>query len=378
VLDGYTTTDRYPGAEKDSFKEMTDDVLQQDTGLRTLPTDQINYMRNAVKATVDAYDGTVRLYAWDDSDPILKAWSKVFPGTVLPRSAIPDDLMSHLRYPEDLFKVQRYQLAKYHVTDARAFQQGSDWWQVPEDPNASGHLMPPYRMFLDAPGSDQEVWSLSTTFTPTKRTNLSAVMTVNSDATSNDYGKIQVLERPDQVTQGPQQVVQDLKNDAAITAALQPYRTGSLLSYGNLLTIPTSTHGLIYLMPVYARQATTAPYPKLVYVLVSYAGKLGYGTTLEEAITQALRNTTPTPSPTPTPPPTPSPSPSPSSTPSPSPKPSGTTQAQARKLLQQAETLFTQAEQAGKDGNFPRRERLLQQAQQKVGEAVDLLQPKSR
>jgi uncharacterized membrane protein (UPF0182 family) len=286
--------------------------------------------------------------------------------------------MSHLRYPEDLFKVQRYQLAKYHVTDARAFQQGSDWWQVPEDPNASGHLMPPYRMFLDAPGSDQEVWSLSTTFTPTKRTNLSAVMTVNSDATSNDYGKIQVLERPDQVTQGPQQVVQDLKNDAAITAALQPYRTGSLLSYGNLLTIPTSTHGLIYLMPVYARQATTAPYPKLVYVLVSYAGKLGYGTTLEEAITQALRNTTPTPSPTPTPPPTPSPSPSPSSTPSPSPKPSGTTQAQARKLLQQAETLFTQAEQAGKDGNFPRRERLLQQAQQKVGEAVDLLQPKSR
>jgi uncharacterized membrane protein (UPF0182 family) len=202
-------------------------------------------------------------------------------------------------------------------------------------------------------------------------------MTVNSDATSNDYGKIQVLERPDQVTQGPQQVVQDLKNDAAITAALQPYRTGSLLSYGNLLTIPTSTHGLIYLMPVYARQATTAPYPKLVYVLVSYAGKLGYGTTLEEAITQALRNTTPTPSPTPTPPPTPSPSPSPSSTPSPSPKPSGT-QAQARKLLQQAETLFTQAEQAGKDGNFPRRERLLQQAQQKVGEAVDLLQPKSR
>jgi uncharacterized protein len=368
VIDGYTTTDRYPGAQRDSFKDMTDDVLQQDTGLRTLPTDQINYMRNAVKATVDAYDGTVRLYAWDESDPILRAWSKAFPGTVLPRSAIPDDLIPHLRYPEDLFKVQRYQLAKYHVTDARAFQQGSDWWQVPLDPNSTVHLMAPYRMFLDQQGSDKEVWSLSTTFSPTKRNNLSAVMTVDSDATSPDYGKIQVLERLDQQTQGPRQVASDMKNDSAISNALLPYRpgSGSLLNYGNLLTIPTTSHGLIYLMPIYARQGTSSPYPKLVYVLVSYDKHLGYGQTLQQAITSALRSTT---SPSTTSPPT-TPTPSPSGSPSPS---AGTAEQQAKALLDQAQSLFTQAETAGKAGDFAKREDLLKQAQAKISQAVALL-----
>jgi uncharacterized membrane protein (UPF0182 family) len=378
VLDGYTTTDRYPGAERDSFKTMTDDTLQQDTGLRTLPTDQINYMRNAVKATVDAYDGTVRLYAWDESDPILKAWAKVFEGTVLPKSAIPSDLLPHLRYPEDLFKVQRYQLAKYHVTDATAFLQGSDWWEVPRDPNpvsaSAVHLAPPYRMFLDAPGSDEEVWSLSTTFSPTKRNNLSAVMTVNSDATSEGYGKIQVLERLDQQTQGPRQVASDLKNDSAISNALLPYQgTGSLLSYGNLLTIPTTSHGLMYLMPIYARQGTSSPYPKLAYVLVSYDKHLGYGQTLQEAITSALKASatqSPTETPPPTSPPTPSSTPAPSKTPSPTP---GNPDARARRLLDEAQSLFTQAETAGKAGNFTQREKLLKKAQQKIAQAVDLL-----
>jgi uncharacterized membrane protein (UPF0182 family) len=371
IVDGYTTTNRYPQAESDSFEKMIDDSLQTNTDLRTLPTDDINYMRNAVKATVDAYDGTVTLYAWDEEDPILQAWRSAFPDTVKDKSEISPELMQHLRYPEDLFKVQRYQLAKYHVTDARAFQQGSDWWQVPLDPNSPvDHLMAPYRMFLDAPGSDKEVWSLSTTFSPTKRNNLSAVMTVNSDATSEDYGKIQVLERLDQQTQGPRQVASDLKNDSAISEALLPYRgTGSLLNYGNLLTIPTTSHGLIYLMPIYARQGTSSPYPKLAYVLVSYDKHLGYGRTLQEAITSALRsNSTPTPTQTPTP--TPTPSPTPSGSPSPS---TGNAEARARQLLDDAQSLFTQAEAAGKEGNFSKREELLKQAQQKVAEAVALL-----
>ena len=136
ILDGYTTTDRFPGAERESFKTMTDDSLQDETGLRTLPTDEINYMRNAVKATVDAYDGTVTLYEWDDQDPILKAWSSAFPGTVKPKSDIPEDLLQHLRYPEDMFKVQRYQFARYHVTDPTTWYQGNNRWEVPEDPNA--------------------------------------------------------------------------------------------------------------------------------------------------------------------------------------------------------------------------------------------------
>ena len=111
ILDGYTVTDRYPLSQRESLEEMTDDAQQEDNGFQTLPTDEINYLRNSVKATVDAYDGSVNLYEWDDEDPILNAWSKVFPGVVQPTENIPDALREHLRYPEDLFKVQRYQFA---------------------------------------------------------------------------------------------------------------------------------------------------------------------------------------------------------------------------------------------------------------------------
>ncbi len=148
VLDGYTTTDRYPGSERESFQTMTDDSLQDNSDLRTLPTDEINYMRNAVKATVDAYDGTVTLYEWDEDDPILKTWEKAFPGTVQPKSEIPDELMEHLRYPEDMFKVQRYQYARYHVTDEVDWYNGNNRWSVTEDPNVAQQpaaAVPPLR-----------------------------------------------------------------------------------------------------------------------------------------------------------------------------------------------------------------------------------------
>ncbi|WP_300681935.1 UPF0182 family protein [Nocardioides sp.] len=386
VLDGYTTTSRYPGAEKESYKTMTADSQKTDTGLRTVPTDEINYMRNAVKATVDAYDGTVTLYAWDESDPILKAWSKVFPGTVKAKSQIPTWLTPHLRYPEDLFKVQRYQLAKYHVTSASDFLNGSDWWEVPTDPNlgaTSTALQPAYRMFLDqkdaTTGTQAQTWSLSTTFTPYRRNNLSAVMTVNSDATSAGYGKIQVLERPDQQTQGPSQVASDMKNNAAIRQALLPYTSSQgLLNYGSLLTIPTSSHGLVYLMPVYARQATTSPYPVLAYVLASYDNKVGYGRTLAEALSSALvsKDTgSGTGSGTGSSTPSASPSASPSGGASPSTTPSTPAgNATAKQLLDQAQTLFTDADAAGRLGDYAKREALLKQAEEKVQAALSKLQ----
>ena len=102
---------------------------------RLAPDKQVSYIRNSVKATVDAYDGTVTLYAQDEKDPVLKAWMKVFPGTVKPKSDISPELQAHLRYPEDLFKVQRALLAKYHVNDPVTFFSNSDFWQVPLDPN---------------------------------------------------------------------------------------------------------------------------------------------------------------------------------------------------------------------------------------------------
>ncbi|MGZ4487682.1 MAG: UPF0182 family membrane protein [Nocardioides sp.] len=295
VLDGYTTTDQYPGSERGSFKEMTDDSLQDTNGLRTLPTDEVNYMRNAVKATVDAYDGTVTLYAWDDTDPILQAWRKVFPGTVKDKADIPPALLPHLRYPEDLFKVQRYQFARYHVTDAGDFYQGNNRWAVPEDPNTANHLQPPYRLFVDQPsgsGATTPVFSLTSVFTPYNKQNLAAFVSVDSDATDpQNYGKMRVLQLPEQSTQtpGPNLIANEFTSNSEVATQLAQFnRSGGKTILGNLLTLPVQD-GLVYVEPVYAVRAnSSSSYPILQYVLVSYGGDVGIGRTLGQALSDVL------------------------------------------------------------------------------------------
>jgi uncharacterized membrane protein (UPF0182 family) len=296
VLDGYTTTDRYPSAQRESFETMTADSRQTTTnGLRTLPTDEVNYMRNAVKATVDAYDGTVTLYAWDESDPILAAWRSAFPDTVKDKSQIPDSLLAHLRYPEDLFKVQRYQFARYHVTDAGDWYKGSNRWQVPDDPNSKvkGELQPPYRLFVNQPtddGSQKSTFSVTSVFTPNGKSNLAAFVSVDSDATDPDgYGRMRVLELPDQRTAGPGLIANEFASNEEVRQKLQPFQLGDAPPiFGNLLTLPVS-NGLIYVEPVYAvRSGSASGYPTLQFVLVSYGGQVGIGTTLGNALRDVL------------------------------------------------------------------------------------------
>ena len=293
ILDGYTTTDRYPGSERESFREMTDDSLQDTTGLRTLPTDEINYMRNAVKATVDAYDGTVRLYAWDETDPILRAWQSAFPGTVQPKEAIPPALLDHLRYPEDLFKVQRYQFARYHVTDSGDFYQGNNRWEVPEDPDVKNHLQPPYRLFVDQPTdgeASRSTFSLTSVFTPYRKNNLAAFVSVDSDAASPTYGQMRVMQLPDTTTPGPGLIANEFASNNDVRDALLKFQSGGAPPlFGNLLTIPVSD-GLVYVEPVYAvRAGSTSGYPILQYVLVSYGGEVGIAPTLHGALADVLQ-----------------------------------------------------------------------------------------
>src|SRR5690606_5699325 len=119
IIDGYTTTDAYPYATARSLDEATTDSLTQSSdAIAGLLPEMVNYIRNSVKATVDAYDGSVTLYAWDDQDPVLQAWANIFDNSLTPMSEISGDLMSHFRYPEDLFKVQRELLSRYHVDDS--------------------------------------------------------------------------------------------------------------------------------------------------------------------------------------------------------------------------------------------------------------------
>ena len=299
IVDGYTTTDRFPGSERESYRTMINDALQQNTPLQALPTDEINYMRNAVKATVDAYDGTVKLYAWNEDDPILNAWMDIFPGTVLPKSDMSADLLDHVRYPEDLFKAQRYQFARYHVTDASNWYQGNDRWEVPVDPYNSAAFQAPYRLFVTDPaGGDASpaeeadpAFSLTSVYVPNGRDNLASFMSVDADASpsSDGYGKMRVLQLPNEQTSGPGQVANEFASDSGIADALQAFTlSGATPQYGNVLTFPIN-EGLMYVQPVYAaREASDASYPVLRYVLVKYGADIGYGATFNDALSDLL------------------------------------------------------------------------------------------
>ncbi|WP_370246831.1 UPF0182 family protein [Nocardioides sp.] len=290
ILDGYTTTDRFPNSQRESFDTMIEDALQTNVGLQTLPTDEINYMRNAVKATVDAYTGEVTLYEWDETDPILRAWESAFPGTVKDKSEMSEQLLDHVRYPEDLFKVQRYQFARYHVTDARNWYENNDRWEVPVDPQSPGTYQAPYRLFV-SDGEGGRNFALTSVYVPFNRDNLASFIQVNSDGTSEDYGTMRVVELANvdadssNQTPGPGQVANEFVNNDAINSLLLPLRnSGARVTYGNMLTFPLNGE-MMNVQPVYAQsQGTTASYPELRLVLVRYGEDVGYGSNLQEAI----------------------------------------------------------------------------------------------
>ncbi|MEU0966707.1 UPF0182 family protein [Streptomyces sp. NPDC005917] len=287
IVDAYTTSNGFPYASRTTLGDTTADSLTANNNSRAVVAqqNQVNYIRNSVKATVDAYTGEVKLYQWDTADPVLKTWMKAFPGTVQPRSAISQELMDHLRYPQDLFKVQRELLTRYHVTDAQTFLTGSEVWQVPDDPsNKSGDAVPPYYLSMKMPDQSAQTFSLSTTFTPNGRDNLSAFMSVDSEAGSKDYGKIRILKLPTSTTvDGPKQVQSQFNSEQDIAAAIKLLKGGdSEVEYGNLLTVPLDG-GLLYAEPVYVRGAGVK-YPLLRKVLVTYEGKTAFENTLNEAL----------------------------------------------------------------------------------------------
>ncbi len=291
IVDAYTTTNGYPYSSRTTLGDTTADSLTATNDNRAVVAqqNQVNYIRNSVKATVDAYTGEVRLYQWDTKDPVLKTWMKAFPGTVEPKSDISKDLMDHLRYPQDLFKVQRELLTRYHVKDATTFLSGSEVWQVPDDPtNRSGSAVPPYYLSMKMPDQKAQAFSLTTTFTPTGRDNLSAFMAVDAEAGTGDYGKIRILKLPTNTTvNGPKQVQSQFNSQEDIAESIRLLRGGdSEVEYGNLLTVPLDG-GLLYVEPVYVRGGGLK-YPLLRKVLVTYGGQTAFENTLDEALNKVF------------------------------------------------------------------------------------------
>ncbi|UQA97783.1 UPF0182 family membrane protein [Streptomyces halobius] len=287
IVDAYTTSNGYPYASRTTLGDTTADSLTDGQRAVVAQQNQVNYIRNSVKATVDAYDGSVKLYQWDTKDPVLKTWMKSFPGTVEKKSAISPKLKDHLRYPQDLFKVQRELLTTYHVTDPGTFYTGSERWQIPKDPtNKSGNAVPPYYLSMKMPDDEAQTFSLTTTFTPNKRDNLGAFMAVDANATSGDYGKIRILKLPSKTpVPGPQLVQSKFNSDPDIANEINILKKlgDSEIEYGNLLTVPLDG-GLLYVEPVYLRGAGTN-FPLLKKVLVSYGDNKPV---LEDSLKDAL------------------------------------------------------------------------------------------
>lgn len=302
VIDGYTTSDRYPYSQRTDFDSAVTDSKVDGKKTEHLRSPNVNYLRNSVKATVDAFDGKVRLYAWDTEDPILKSWEKSFPGSLTESSEISGELMSHLRYPADLFKVQRSVLGKYHVTNPEEFYVGQDFWQTSPEPTIAAKkesgdapLQSPYYLTMQMPGNDSPRFSMSSSYIPESGQNvLTGFLAVDSETGSKSgnpaksFGELSLLVLPSSnPVSAPGQVQNTFNTNAEVQRELNLLRTGnSSVISGNLLTVPVGG-GLLYVQPVYVQSSSAGggtPYPLLRKVLVSFGDKVGYADTLDGAL----------------------------------------------------------------------------------------------
>jgi uncharacterized protein len=286
MVDGYTTMNNFPYSQRNSLSDLTSDSLSTTGQTAKQPNDQINYIRNSVKATVDAYTGQVTLYAWDASDPVLQAWMHIFPGTVKPASDMPDSIRAHVRYPQDLFKVQRQVLGTYHVDDPVVFYNVGDKWTVPVDPNSTGSNQPPYYVLAAQPGSTDfsPEFQLTSPMIVNSKNNLAAYISVNNDP-GPDYGKITVLKSPtNTVTYGPEQVSNILRTNPTISQNVNLLDQGdSSVIHGNLLTLPVGD-AFLYVEPLYVQSTANASAPLLQRVLVVYGNRIGFEPSLALAL----------------------------------------------------------------------------------------------
>ena len=289
IVDAYTTVQNYPYSQNVTLSEATQNSLQSQGAAGQL-NEQVSYIRNSVKATVDAYDGTVNLYNVDDTDPVLKAWEGVFPGLIQPNSAVSKDLRAHFRYPQDLFEVQRTLLSKYHVTNPSEFYNQSNFWRVPNDPTIDQVTapQPPYYILAGLPEQQGASFQLTSVLTGYQRNFMSAYLSAASDPAN--YGQLTVLQLPTTTqTLGPVQVQQLFKTTSRIAQQINllSVNNNNTVIYGNLLTLPVN-QGLLYVEPVYVEGRNNASsYPQLAKVLVWFAGRVGFGDSLSQALADA-------------------------------------------------------------------------------------------
>jgi len=241
-------------------------------------------MRNSVKVVIDAYEGTTKFYAFDEADPVLKAWSTVYPDLISPASEIPEEIKAHFRYPEDLFSVQAEVFKNYHMTNPRTFYNKEDSWELPGE--RDGAPMEPFYVLMRLPGESKEDFQMIVPFTPRNRDNMIGWMAAKSDPA--DYGKRVVFQFPkDRVILGPKQVTSRINSDDVISPQLSLWnQRGSSVIFGNQLVIPLND-SVVYIQPVYLQAEQTA-IPQLTRVVVVYADKVEMAADLKTALLQVF------------------------------------------------------------------------------------------
>ncbi len=262
IADAYTVSDNYPYSRP----------------IRRLG----NYIRNAAVAVVDAYEGTVHYYIKDEKDPLIQAYARIFPGLFRPLSAMPPDLKNHLRYPQYLFNLQAHLYATYHMNNPQTFYNKEDLWEIPTNLRSGKKDMEPYYTIMRLPGEKKEEFILMIPFTPQKKDNLAAWMSVKCDFP--DYGKFVVYRFTRQsLVYGPKQIESRINQDPEISRQLSLWdQRGSKVTLGTLLVIPVEG-ALIYVQPLYIK-AESGQIPELKRVIVAYENQIAMEETLDKAL----------------------------------------------------------------------------------------------
>lgn len=278
IIDAYTISSRYPYSHPQSFENR-----------------DVNYIRNSVKAVVDAYNGTVTFYQADPTDPIIRTYAKIFPNTFRPLSDMPGSLTSHLRYPEGIFTLQTNIYSTYHMDNPQIFYNKEDQWEIPsisqEGATAAGENPPmtPRHMIMKLPDEKKEEYIFMLPFTPRGKDNLSAWMVARNDGA--EYGKLVVYSFPkDKLVYGPKQVIGRINQDPEVSKEISLWdQRGSQVIQGPLLVIPIEK-SLVYVRPLYLK-AESGKIPELKRVIVAYENKIAMEETLEKGLAKIFNTT---------------------------------------------------------------------------------------
>ena len=341
VQDAYTVTDRFPNASAFDTSALG--------GKSGLANDDVNYIRNAVKITMDAYDGTMHFYVADSSDPLIRAWQGVFPTLFQPLSDMPAGLVKHLRVPEELFDVETRMYGQYHVTDPLTFFNNTDRWTVPAaQTNTQSLPSESYYVVMRMPGETTAEFLLLQPMIAASRPNMIAWVAARNDGA--EYGKVKVFQFPAGTTVfGPAQIEARIDQDPTISAQITLWnQSGSSVVRGNLIVVPVG-NSLIYLQPVYL-QSTSSAFPEFQKIVVGSPTTIAWGSTLADALNTLIAKQGAGPGPSASP--GTSPTPGPTATPIVTPPPDSGLPSDVAGLIAYANQHYDTAQTALRNGDF--------------------------